>query len=648
MDACTKLRVKVTEHKSAKLVSAKREMLFQNLASLQCPFQELGRKSSISIHKHMLDKPNKLGLIALCYFLFCKLDEKRSRELFKHLYPPYDRKQELEFQKVCLSWWKECTKGNNEFKFPTVPSNLFMKAGADVIVFVFEFSTYVLYSCARRLCPHSDFVLLPLKSCQNFHIGAFQKVSLKGAISGAMSSFSRSVQLSREADFQTKAHADSMLTKYRDNSKRVKDLRRAKSILMEQLKNAHSHGGASKKDDLKKIESAISSDLNSVRKMWDLIISATDETGMDREIVQSVLSRNEESESLSAVKLGVKIPSLLIKDCNQEVSERVGPTLYQTEQLNLAGFIRLVNIMLQQILLKLHDGLPNFDSNVTVLKAQSIVHSRCSNDLAKLQQNFEVKIPQAKNMNIQCREKVDRCNHQWNLNNETLIPGLPCPNLPSMNTGCNLTDDLDIATCSPSDRSSDAVCGVKEPTPRIYSPGKVTVMPVLIPSTSSTVVGSSNQHISECNPATRDNDLAAINSELDMFDLFSSLKQGHLSFGPSSPLKENQTADNFGGKYAQPTLFQQLDFSDKLSSVHQPIVIDEAKPRKPALDKLVDRVVDFTLQETDGRPGATQFDVNLMDIEGFDLSRQLDPSLAFTSVDKVMRSPPQKPWSVTD
>lgn len=640
MAACTKSRSKTMEQKS-KRINVMQELIFQNLTSLQCPFQELGRKSGISLHRQMLDKPNKLGLTTIFYFLFCKLDEKRSHHLFKHLYPPYDRKQELEFQKISLSWWKECAKSNNEYTFPMVPPNLFMKAGGqDVITFVYEFSAYVLYSSAKRLCPQDDYIFLPPKSSQNPRIVAFQKVSLKGAVSGTMSRFSWSAQLSQQEDFEIKAQVDSMLARYREHMDKVKDLKRAKSMLMERLKNTHnsSHSSVSRKDDIRMIAIGITSDLNLVRKMWDIVICSTDETAVDREIVRSILSRNKEGKNLNALKLGVKIPSSLIKDCNQEVSERVGPTLYQAEQLNLVGFIRLVNIMLQQILLKLHEGLPNFDGTVTVLKAHNIVHTKCSGDLAKVQHNFDVKIPQVKKMNEQYREKVDRCNRQWNLNNGTLIPGLPCPNLPSTNRRCSLTDGLDIATTSFSNMSPTIT----------YSLDEVNLMPVILPST---VVVSSEKPISEgkqkhvTHGSRVPNDLAAMNSELSLWDSFSSLKQGNLSFGPSSPLKQDHLLDTVAAKCLQPRLLQQVHSSKRTSSANQHVVIDEAKPRQPALDKLVDRVVDFTLHDTDSCSDVPQCDTNLLDIDDFDVGCQLD-ALVFVPVDKVMRSPPQKSGSL--
>lgn len=601
----------------------------------------------------MLDKPNKRGLITILYFLFGKLNDKRSRDLFKHVFPPYDRKQEAEFQKICLSWWKECMEGNNDYKFSTVPPNLFMKAGGnDVIAFVSEFSTYVLYCCTNRLCAHDDFILLPPKSCQNHHIETFQKVSLKGAIAGAMSSFTQNIQLSRPEDVEAKAQVDSVLTRYRQNMSKVKDLKEAKRILIEQLKISHtqSHGGASKKDNMKSITSAITSDLNSVRKMWDLITSSTDETGGDREIVRSILSPKGDCGNLSAIKLGVKIPSLLIRDSNQEVSERVGPTLYQAEQLNLVGFIRLVNIMLQQILLKLRNGLPSFSSTATVLKAHNIIHSKCSKDLTKVQHDFDVIIPQVKNMNILFRERVDQRNHQYNLNkekNEMLIPGLPIPDLPSTDTMCNLTEDLEIATGTKASDESTNDIGLEDVIKsftKTYPSGKVTLTPVILPLTG---VGSSDQNFLQCEQghANHDslitNDLAAASSKVDMLDSFSSLKQGHLSFGPSSPLKDNHLSENFGAECTHPTLFQQIDLRGKVSSVLNPTIIDKAKPRKLALDKLVDRVVDFTIQETDSCSGAPLSDTNLMDMDGFDLACQLD-TLAFGSVDKVMRSPLKK------
>ncbi|XP_060055612.1 HAUS augmin-like complex subunit 6 isoform X5 [Erinaceus europaeus] len=92
---------------------------------------------------HMFDKQNRDAFQIVSYFLFQTLDQSFTKEVFKHCWPPFDRKSETEFRKHCYEWLKkisvEC--GSN---FPQVVGSLFLSPGGSKFIhLMYHFARFV-------------------------------------------------------------------------------------------------------------------------------------------------------------------------------------------------------------------------------------------------------------------------------------------------------------------------------------------------------------------------------------------------------------------------------------------------------------------------------------------------------------------------
>lgn len=73
----------------------------------------------------MFDKLNRDAFHIVSYFLFQTLDKSLTKEVFKHCWPPFDQKRDVEFRKLFCEWLKKISAECGS-SFPQVVGSLFL------------------------------------------------------------------------------------------------------------------------------------------------------------------------------------------------------------------------------------------------------------------------------------------------------------------------------------------------------------------------------------------------------------------------------------------------------------------------------------------------------------------------------------------
>jgi HAUS augmin-like complex subunit 6 len=81
--------------------------LFIYMRLLKFDNKTMSEKHKMKFDKDLFKVPNQRAFQLVVHFLFTKLDEPRSREIFRDVWPIIERKQEAEFRKKVRSWLVE-------------------------------------------------------------------------------------------------------------------------------------------------------------------------------------------------------------------------------------------------------------------------------------------------------------------------------------------------------------------------------------------------------------------------------------------------------------------------------------------------------------------------------------------------------------
>uniref|UniRef100_A0AAA9T889 HAUS augmin like complex subunit 6 n=1 Tax=Bos taurus TaxID=9913 RepID=A0AAA9T889_BOVIN len=92
---------------------------------------------------NMFDKLNRDAFHIVSYFLFQTLDKSLTKEVFKHCWPPFDQKRDVEFRKLFCEWLKKISAECGS-SFPQVVGSLFLfPVGPKFIHIMYHFARFV-------------------------------------------------------------------------------------------------------------------------------------------------------------------------------------------------------------------------------------------------------------------------------------------------------------------------------------------------------------------------------------------------------------------------------------------------------------------------------------------------------------------------
>ncbi|XP_060055609.1 HAUS augmin-like complex subunit 6 isoform X2 [Erinaceus europaeus] len=251
---------------------------------------------------HMFDKQNRDAFQIVSYFLFQTLDQSFTKEVFKHCWPPFDRKSETEFRKHCYEWLKkisvEC--GSN---FPQVVGSLFLSPGGSKFIhLMYHFARFVAIKYIQSNSKNSS-----IRFTEPF-IGKSQ--DLHKCIARC--------HVARNRFLQILQREDCVIRKYQENAQ------------MELC------------DDQINIQEKI----QKVRSLWASVNETLVLLEKEREVVSSVLSLAN-SYTLDGTNVAINIPSLLLDKIEKQMCQLHIGNVYEAGKLNLLTVIQLLNEVLK-------------------------------------------------------------------------------------------------------------------------------------------------------------------------------------------------------------------------------------------------------------------------------------------------------------
>uniref|UniRef100_A0A8D1DC37 HAUS augmin like complex subunit 6 n=1 Tax=Sus scrofa TaxID=9823 RepID=A0A8D1DC37_PIG len=273
---------------------------------------------------NMFDRLNRDAFQIVCYFLFQTLDQSLTKEVFKHCWPPFDKKSDTEFRKHCCEWLKKISAECGS-SFPQVVGSLFLSPGGPKFI-------HLMYHFARFVA--IKYIETHSKNSSVHFMEAFnvKPQDLHRCIARCHVARNRFLQILQREDCVTR--------KYQENAqlsvKQVRDLRSECIGQQNQIKKMEPY------DDQTNIQEKI----QKVQSLW----ASVNETLMfleeEREVVSSVLSLVNQY-TLDGTNVAINIPRLLLEKIEKQMCQLHIGNVYEAGKLNLLTVIQLLNEVLK-------------------------------------------------------------------------------------------------------------------------------------------------------------------------------------------------------------------------------------------------------------------------------------------------------------
>ncbi|XP_041368909.1 uncharacterized protein LOC121383147 [Gigantopelta aegis] len=338
----------------------------------------------IPFNKDMFTRPNKAGSEAVLHFLFERLNPVLCREEFRDCWPIKSKKEEAQFRKVCNSWLTNIQKEEPDSNLTRVPASMLLSPGGDKFYELLgDFSTYVLLLVIRKECGHhdKDMIHFPPLNRQNLPLHDVTARMLQCGAIRHRQRFLDHLQTSIKAEQQRSYHFNELVKEDRKLTKLIRDLEREVRELQQiSVEKDAARGSPSRK---KRNSSAFDLDSRSVRRaqrlhkvqdMWRQVSDYSKVT-RERKIIESILDETLQKYEIDCAEFNVRVPDLLLRECEEEIHRRHVDNIYEGGKLNLVSVIQLWNLSLHLYIERLHQaGVPNFENEVGKVTSQVHTH----------------------------------------------------------------------------------------------------------------------------------------------------------------------------------------------------------------------------------------------------------------------------------
>ncbi|CAH1796354.1 unnamed protein product [Owenia fusiformis] len=360
-----------------------RQVFFTNLLLLGFDPDAAEAKYKLLFNRDMFALPNKTGFEVVLHFLFNRLNPTLSRETFRDCWPVRDKKQEQLFRRGCNNWLTNIAKDEVDAHLPRITPSVFMSPGGDRFYqLMFAFSTYVL-----RVVLHiengvkdRDHLLHPKLTHQTSGHADVMTSTIQCGTIQRRKEFIHRVQDITSIQEQWKAYAGELVKSYRALSKAIREKER---LVRTEIQRAVDRGTGSPRRrkssglydydfDTQAVKRA--QKVQKVRDLWKLLDDFYTSNTPERDVVSSILQRSLDQHRLDAGDIHVKVPDILLRECQEELQRRGVSNVYENGKLNLISLINLWNLSLHLYIEKLHKvGLRSFEECAG--KVAGLVHT---------------------------------------------------------------------------------------------------------------------------------------------------------------------------------------------------------------------------------------------------------------------------------
>ncbi|XP_040215880.1 HAUS augmin-like complex subunit 6 isoform X2 [Rana temporaria] len=283
----------------------------------------------VSFAANMFDKPNKDAFYVVLHFLFSKLNAVQCKEVFRHCWPPRDKKKDAEFRKASYDWLRKISEdaGNG---FPQVVASIFLSPGGPKCV-------QLLYFFARHV------MLQHIK--RNEGTSSYISDSLQLQIQDPEKALARN-KVARKRYLQTLQRENVMIKQYQEKAqllvKQIRELRSECGALQNQCRATQNErtSGENKEDQIEE-----------VRRLWENIMGNLKSLEKEVEVVDSVVGDVDQC-CLDGSKVSLNIPSALVSRIENEMQTLQIDNVYEAGKVNLITIIQLLNEALKVIILE--------------------------------------------------------------------------------------------------------------------------------------------------------------------------------------------------------------------------------------------------------------------------------------------------------
>lgn len=285
----------------------------------------------VSFAVNMFDKPNKDAFYVVFHFLFSKLNAVQCKEVFRHCWPPLDKKKDAEFRKASYDWLRKISEdaGNG---FPQVVASIFLSPGGPKFVqLLYYFARYVMLQHIKR-------------NVDGTH--AYIPDSLQFQIQDPEKALARN-KVARQRYLRTLQRENVVIKQYQEKAqllvKQIRELRSEYGALQNQCRATQNEKtyGENKEDQVKE-----------VRRLWENIMGNLKSVEKEVEVVDSVVVGDVDQCCLDGSKVSLNIPSALVSRIENEMQRLQIENVYEAGKVNLITIVQLLNEALKIIKLE--------------------------------------------------------------------------------------------------------------------------------------------------------------------------------------------------------------------------------------------------------------------------------------------------------
>ncbi|KAM5191258.1 HAUS augmin-like complex subunit 6 [Mantella aurantiaca] len=282
----------------------------------------------VSFGMNMFDKPNKDAFYVVFHFLFSKLNAVQCREVFRHCWPPLDKKKDAEFRKASYDWLRKISEdaGNG---FPQVAASIFLSPGGPKFVqLLYHFARYVMLQHIKRNVDGTNFYIPD---------------SLQLQIQDPEKALARN-KVARQRYLRTLQRENFLINEYQKKAqllvKQIRELRSEYGTLQNQCRATQNvkRDNENKEDQIKE-----------VRKLWENIMENLKSVEKEMEVVDSVVVGEVDQYCLDGSKVSLNIPSALVSRIESEMHRLQIENVYEAGKVNLITIVQLLNEALKVI-----------------------------------------------------------------------------------------------------------------------------------------------------------------------------------------------------------------------------------------------------------------------------------------------------------
>ncbi|XP_032228534.2 mucin-12 [Nematostella vectensis] len=351
-----------------------REIFFTNLLLLGFDPDAMEAKESIPFNRDMFVLPNKKGMEVVMRFLFAQLNAQMAYEEFRDCWPVKNKTQEQQFRKTCYNWLTRLSKEEPDSNLPRVVQSLFHSPGGDrFYTFLLLFSLYVLKKVILR--DHSKNVVLPPFPTKNIHNQPFSQVISKAVETQTAVHRQRCldhVQIALEVHHSWKTYALELTKENRHLKKKFRECEKKLSTAPASSQIAKSLAKTSYQQEVDAIKRT--QKIQKVRGLWHSTESFYISHHPHREVISSILTGDANKYHLDSTQTQVRVPDLLLRECERELSTKKIENTYVSGKLNLKSLVQLCNLSLHLLKNKIRqDSVPSFEESSAKIKNE--VHS---------------------------------------------------------------------------------------------------------------------------------------------------------------------------------------------------------------------------------------------------------------------------------